>query len=118
MKFCVRVGLLSGQVFCPFGEDWLAGSHGGGGINSGINYHPDINGKAECVNAQCGSVGQLQLGWRRCLRPYGGISVLQTDLFFVSFLYGYGFLSGGKRSGRESLRACSTTIRTGLLLFC
>ena len=29
----MRVGLLSGQVFAPFGEDWLAGSHGGGGIS-------------------------------------------------------------------------------------
>jgi len=29
----MRVGLLSGQVFSPFGEHWLAGSHGGGGIS-------------------------------------------------------------------------------------
>ena len=29
-KFCTHVGLLSGQVFSPFGEDWLAGSHGSG----------------------------------------------------------------------------------------
>jgi len=28
MKFCTHVGLLCGQVFSPFGEDWLAGSHG------------------------------------------------------------------------------------------
>jgi len=34
VKFCMHVGLLSGQVFSPFGEDWLAGSHGGGGITS------------------------------------------------------------------------------------
>jgi len=33
VKFCTRVGVLSGQVFSPFGEDWLAGSHGGSGIN-------------------------------------------------------------------------------------
>jgi len=33
VKFCMRVGLLSGQVFPPFGEHWLAGSHGGGGIS-------------------------------------------------------------------------------------
>ena len=33
VKFCMHVGLLSGQVFSPFGEDWLAGSHGGGGIS-------------------------------------------------------------------------------------
>jgi len=30
VKFCMRVGLLSRQVFSPFGELWLAGSHGGG----------------------------------------------------------------------------------------
>ena len=30
VKFCMRIVLLSGQVFSPFGEDWLAGSHGGG----------------------------------------------------------------------------------------
>ena len=36
VKFCRHVGLLSGQVFSPFGEDWLAGSHGGGGISSGM----------------------------------------------------------------------------------
>ena len=34
VKFCTRVGLLSGQVFSSFGEDWLARSHGGGGITS------------------------------------------------------------------------------------
>jgi len=33
MKFCMRVDLLSGQVFSPFGEHWLAGSHGGGGTS-------------------------------------------------------------------------------------
>ena len=37
VKFCMRVGLLSRQVFSPFGEDWLAGSHGGGGITSQMN---------------------------------------------------------------------------------
>jgi len=30
VKFCMHVGLLFGQVFSLFGEDWLAGSHGGG----------------------------------------------------------------------------------------
>ena len=28
VKFCMRVGLLSGQGFSTFGEYWLAGSHG------------------------------------------------------------------------------------------
>jgi len=37
MKFCMRVALLSGQVFSPF-EVWLAGSHGGGEITSGISH--------------------------------------------------------------------------------
>ena len=36
VKFCMHVGLLSEQVFSPFSEDWLAGSHGGG-ITSGMN---------------------------------------------------------------------------------
>ena len=30
VKFFTRVGLLSGQAFSPFDEDWFAGSHGGG----------------------------------------------------------------------------------------
>jgi len=30
VKFCMHVALLSGQVFSPFGEHWLAGSQGGG----------------------------------------------------------------------------------------
>ena len=30
VEFCMLVGLLSGQVFSPFGEVWLAGSHGVG----------------------------------------------------------------------------------------
>ena len=37
MKLCTSVGLLSGQVFFSFDEFWLAGSHGGGGITSGMN---------------------------------------------------------------------------------
>jgi len=28
VKFCMRVGILSGHVFSPFGELWLARSHG------------------------------------------------------------------------------------------
>jgi len=27
MKFCMHVGLVSGEVFSPFGEHWLVGSH-------------------------------------------------------------------------------------------
>jgi len=39
VKFYMRVGLLSGQVFSPFGEHWLAGSHRGGSITSWMNAH-------------------------------------------------------------------------------
>ena len=34
VKFCMHVGLLSGQVFSSFGELWLAESHGGGSLTS------------------------------------------------------------------------------------
>jgi len=34
MKFCMRVRLLSGQVFPPFGEHWLVGNHRGGCIST------------------------------------------------------------------------------------
>ena len=47
-----------------------------------------------------------------------GIIVCSFVCFFC--LYGHGFLSGDKRSGRsgrEILHACSTAIRTGLLPF-
>jgi len=37
VKFCTRVRLLPGQVFSPFGELWLAWSHGGS-ITSGMSY--------------------------------------------------------------------------------
>jgi len=35
VKFCMHIGLLSRQVFSPFGEFWLAGSHGGSGLLPG-----------------------------------------------------------------------------------
>ena len=37
VKFCMHVRLLSRQVFLTFGEHWLAGNHGGGGITSRMN---------------------------------------------------------------------------------
>jgi len=45
VKFCTRIGLLSGQVFSPFGELWLAGSHGG--ITFRMNAH------SEYTDEQC-----------------------------------------------------------------
>jgi len=37
VKFCMRVWLLSGEVFSHFGELWLVWSRGGG-ITSGMSY--------------------------------------------------------------------------------
>jgi len=71
VKFCIHVGLLSGQVFSPFGEHWLAGSHGGGGITSGMN---GSGGTTASVYGM--GIGNWQR--RRCLRPYGGVCVLQA----------------------------------------
>jgi len=77
VKFCMHVGLLSGQVFSPFGEHWLVGSHGGGGISR----RPGM-GSADRAVVICaydrGSLGIGNCGWRRCLRPYGGICILQA----------------------------------------
>jgi len=71
IKFCMRGGLLSGQVFSPFGEYWLAGTHGGGDISSGMN------GSGGTTASEHG-MGIVNWGRRRCLRPYGGICVLQA----------------------------------------
>jgi len=59
--------------------------------------------------------------FQRCLfviQPYGSMrdTWFTVCLFFV-FLYGYGFLSGGKRWGGEILHACWPTLRIGLLPF-
>jgi len=71
VKLCTRVGLLCEQVFSPSGEHWLAGSHGGGGIISGMNRS---GGRA----ASGHGMGIWNWGRRRCLRPYGGVCVLQA----------------------------------------
>jgi len=76
VKFCMRVALLSGQVFSPFGEHWLAGSHGGGGISR----RPGV-GSADHAGRHLWlqrSVDIGNCGRRRCLRPYGGVRVLQA----------------------------------------
>ena len=46
----MRVGLLSGQVFSPFGEDWLAGSHRGGITSRWTPYLTAIDRKVERMN--------------------------------------------------------------------
>jgi len=66
VKFCMRVGLLSGQVFVLFGEHWFAGSHGGGGISSGMT---GSGGSWSCIirNWARGSAVIRNWGRRRCL---------------------------------------------------
>jgi len=70
VKFCMCVVLLSGQVFSPFGELLLAGSHGGG-ITSGMN-----GSSGSCASER--GMGIRNWGRRRCLKPYGGICILQA----------------------------------------
>jgi len=48
VKFCMRVRILSGQIFSHFGELWLAGSHGGG-ITSVMSYIEIAVGQSELV---------------------------------------------------------------------
>jgi len=63
--------------FSYFGELWLAGSHGGG-ITSGMsicNVHPGASVQQQRAAA---AVDIRNWGRRRCLRPYGGICVLQA----------------------------------------
>jgi len=86
VKFCMHVGLLSGQVFSPLGEDWLAGSHRGGGITSHIMrccYEILFRWVMPIPRHKYWSQRQRWVGirnwWRRRpLRPYGGVCVLQA----------------------------------------
>jgi len=64
----MHVGLLSGQVFSL----WLAGSHEGGGICTGLRSRDSSGGFAKCGEGRYVGIGN------RCLRPYGGINVLQA----------------------------------------
>ena len=43
VTFCMHVGLLSGQVFFPFGEYWIADSHAGGGISRYRNRRAGVD---------------------------------------------------------------------------
>jgi len=62
----MRVGLLSGQVFSPFGEDWLAGSHGGGiasSMNVPMTWYMDI-----CSYVR--SIGMTNVrSWKQISKP-------------------------------------------------
>ena len=86
VKFCMHVGLLSGrsgQVFSPFGEHWLAGSHGGGGISSGMTVSAAAAFMWMCNKySELATMahGQLELGAAALLNAvgYGGLCVLQA----------------------------------------
>jgi len=67
----IRTGLL------PFGEDWLAVSHGGGGISSGMTVSAAAawHGPAQQVFG-IGHHGMGSWNWgRRPCWPYGGVCV-------------------------------------------
>jgi len=72
MKFCMRVWLLSGQVFSHFGELWLAWSHGGG-ITSRMS-----NAGTKYRSQRRGLLGSQNWGRRHFIRLYGGICILQA----------------------------------------
>jgi len=74
VKVCMRVGLLSGQVFSPlvnFGSRGVTGA----ALLSGMYVATD-------TILGCGWTegwwGSRNCGRRRCLRPYGGICILQA----------------------------------------
>ena len=77
MNFCMRVGLLSGEVFSPFGELWLAGSHGGGSITSRMN-----GSGGSCATAHSQNWGR----WRRIRRIVGFASCKPADALVTSFV--------------------------------
>jgi len=62
VKFCVRVRLLSGQVFSPFGELWLSWSNGGG-ITSGMSYIHIAPGKNACMQITPGEKLRGKARW-------------------------------------------------------
>jgi len=92
-KLCMPVQLLSAQFFSHFGELWLAWSHGSG-ITSGMCYILIASGQNAYIQITPGKntaarlAGQSELavagsdspnwGWRRRVRPYGGMCVLQA----------------------------------------
>ena len=79
VEFCMRVG-LSEQVFSLFGELWI-GSRGVTG-----RRHKELGLVGPVVSQRMFLLGHLRRrsvgignwGRRRCLRPYGGICVLQA----------------------------------------
>jgi len=93
-KFCMRVDLLSWQVYSPSGEHyWLTGNHGAGitlalflgCMRPGTSAAPPL---PVCVDWE----GLVRIrNWERqhCLRPYCGIYVLQacwrTCFYFLFF---------------------------------
>jgi len=134
LKFCTRVGLLSGQVFSPFGEIWPRGgspisvyaevtwenkSYLGRNNCSEARWLPWLSRTFGISGAACSDTPQGIRNWARasagilnCVRlkpvwwdfrladglvtpPYGIMDLIYC--VFVCFLYGYRFLSGGKR---------------------
>jgi len=81
VKFCMRVGLLSGQFFSPFGELWLAGSHGVGGITSGMNLRRILCVGAWHGHSEFGAAALLKAVWWD-LR----LACLLTHLFVCLFV--------------------------------
>jgi len=67
VRFCMRVGLLSGQVFSRFCELWLAGSHGAAASRRGwaiSHWHsPSIRKSAAVAIGIAGGSALLKAVW-------------------------------------------------------
>jgi len=98
MKPCMRVRLLSGQVFSHFGELWLVWSHGGG-ITSGMyaSMHwshaaaPSEAWWAVGIGCRC-SVAQSELGTaasRQAVWWDLRLASLLTHFYYYYYYYYY-----------------------------
>ena len=63
VKFCMHVGLVSRQVFSPFGELWLAGNHGSSGITSGMNGSGRSCALERGMGSELGAAALLKAVW-------------------------------------------------------
>ena len=85
VKFCMRVGLLSGQVFSPLGEHWLAGSHGGGGICTVHSSRDGSGGNANCGQGRWAfRIGAVALvGFGSCKPADALVCLFCVVVFFI-----------------------------------
>ena len=88
--------VLSGQVFSPFGEDWLAGSHGGGGISRrpGVDRTDACRRDTACYDGMSGwnVTSAAAGGWQVTLcdviwhvSSSSGVATLVSELLYLCY---------------------------------